>query len=112
MWVFFADSLQNCAFIEYADAAAYNAAVAANPHNIGGEQIFVEERRPRANAYGGNMAQRGGVRGGRGGNENFRGNNQGRGGFNKDGGRGGFNNRGGRGGAMPPKARNGQAQAA
>ena len=69
---------QNCAFVEFADATAYNAAVAANPHSIGGEQIYVEERRPRANAYGGNFAGRGGMRGGRGGNEGRPGSSQGR----------------------------------
>ena len=79
---------QNCAFVEFADAAAYNAAVAANPHSIGGEQIYVEERRPRANAYGGNFAGRGGMRGGRGGNDGRAGSNQGRGG------RGGYRVRG------------------
>lgn len=90
---------QNCAFVEFADGAAYNAAVAANPHSIGGEQIYVEERRPRANAYGGNFAGRGGMRGGRGGNESRPGSSQGRGGF-----------RGGRGGNIP-RGR-GQPQAA
>lgn len=90
---------KNCAFVEFADGAAYNAAVAANPHSIGGEQIYVEERRPRANAYGGNFAGRGGMRGGRGGNESRPGSSQGRGGF-----------RGGRGGNMP-RGR-GQPQAA
>ena len=79
---------QNCAFVEFADAAAYNAAVAANPHSIGGEQIYVEERRPRANAYGGNFAGRGGLRGGRGGNDGRPGSSQGRGG------RGGYRVRG------------------
>ena len=79
---------QNCAFVEFADAAAYNAAVAANPHSIGGEQIYVEERRPRVNAYGGNFAGRGGMRGGRGGNESRPGSSQGRGG------RGGYRVRG------------------
>lgn len=97
--------------MEFADASAYNAAVAANPHSIGGEQIYVEERRPRANAYGGNFAGRGGMRGGRGGNEGRPGSSQGRGGFPKDGGRGGYVNRGGRGGNVPPRGR-GQPQAA
>ncbi len=63
----------------------------------------MEERRPRANAYGGNYAQRGGMRGGRGGND-------GRGGYPKDGGRGGYVPRG-RGGNMTPRGR-GQPQAA
>lgn len=94
---------QNCAFVEFEDQAAYNAAVAANPHNIGGEQIYVEERRPRSNAYGGNFAGRGGMRGGRGGNEGRPG-SQGRGGFPKDGGRGGFVHRG-RGGNITPRGR-------
>ncbi|KAK4692201.1 hypothetical protein P7C71_g4954, partial [Lecanoromycetidae sp. Uapishka_2] len=100
----------NCAFVEFEDQAAYNAAVAANPHSIGGEQIYVEERRPRSNAYGGNFAGRGGMRGGRGGNEGRPG-SQGRGGFSKDGGRGGFAPRG-RGGAMTPTRGRGQPQAA
>ena len=81
---------QNCAFVEFADAAAYNAAVAANPHSIGGEQIYVEERRPRANAYGGNFAGRGGTRGGRGGNEGRPGSSPASRGFQKDGGRAGY----------------------
>lgn len=72
--------------------------------------MIVEERRPRANAYGGNFANRGGVRGGRGGGEN-RPPNQGRGGFNKDGGRGGYGNRTGRGGPIAARGR-GQPQAA
>ena len=77
---------------------------------IGGEQVIVEERRPRANAYGGNFPNRGGMRGGRGGNEN-RPNNSGRGNFGKDGGRGNYNNRSGRGGT-PARGRTGQVQAA
>ncbi len=100
---------QNCAFVEFEDQAAYSAAVAANPHPIGGEQIYVEERRPRSNAYGGNFAGRGGMRGGRGGSEGRPG-SQGRGGFPKDGGRGGFVPRG-RGGTTTPRGR-GQPQAA
>lgn len=95
---------KNCAFVEFADAAAYIAAVAANPHSIGGEQIYVEERRPRANAYGGNFAGRGGMRGGRGGNEGRPGSSSGRGGFPKDGGRGGYSRGGPRGRGQPPAA--------
>ena len=91
--------------MEFADAAGYHAAVAANPHLIGGEQIFVEERRPRPNAYGGNFGGRGGMRGGRGNNDGRPG-SQGRGGgggnYPKDGGRGGFMPRG-RGGSMTPR---------
>ncbi|KAL2048509.1 hypothetical protein N7G274_000421 [Stereocaulon virgatum] len=100
---------KNCAFVEFTDQAAYNAAVAANPHTIGGEQVYVEERRPRANAFGGNFAGRGGMRGGRGGSEGRPG-SQGRGGFPKDGGRGGFVSRG-RGGSTNARGR-GQPQAA
>lgn len=105
-----ADQPQNCAFVEFVDLAAYNSAIAANPYLIGGEQVIVEERRPRSTAYGGNFANRGGMRGGRGGNEN-RPNNQGRGNFNKDGARGGYNNRSGRGGPIANRGRTGQAQA-
>lgn len=101
--------MQNCAFVEFADPAGYAAAVAANPHQIGTEQIVVEERRPRSNAYGGNAnfgAGRGGARG-----RGDRAGSQGRGGgFQRDSGRGGFAPRG-RGGNVAPKGRS-QAQAA
>ncbi|KAL8692289.1 MAG: hypothetical protein Q9218_002658 [Villophora microphyllina] len=96
---------KNCAFVEFESAEGYNAAVAANPHSIGGEQIYVEERRPRPAAYGGFNA-RGGMRGGRGGADGRPG-SQGRGNFQKDGGRGGFVPRGGRGG-MTPRGGRGQ----
>ncbi|PYH42776.1 NTF2 and RRM domain protein [Aspergillus saccharolyticus JOP 1030-1] len=98
---------KNCAFVEFADASGYNAAVAANPHQIGTEQIHVEERRARTNAYGnnGNYAGRGGASRGRG----DRAGSQGRGGFQRDG-RGGFAPRG-RGGNANAKGRN-QTQAA
>lgn len=98
-------SWQNCAFVEFETNEGYNAAVAANPHSIGGEQIYVEERRPRPAAYGGFNA-RGGIRGGRGGGDGRPG-SQGRGNFPKDGGRGGFVPRGGRGG-MTPRGGRGQ----
>ncbi|KAJ0413049.1 hypothetical protein BJY00DRAFT_297495 [Aspergillus carlsbadensis] len=98
---------KNCAFVEFSDAAAYNAAVAANPHQIGTEQVNVEERRTRGNAYGGITGRGGGAGRGRG----DRAGSQGRGGFPRDGrgsfaprGRGGNNN-------ANPKGRN-QAQAA
>lgn len=98
-------SPQNCAFVEFADLASFNAAVAANPHNISGEEIFVEERHIRAQNFGssGFAARgggRGGMRGGAGGSIDSRPNNgpgSGRGGFNKEG-RGGLPPRGGRGG--------------
>ncbi|KAI1948652.1 hypothetical protein LOZ12_006031 [Ophidiomyces ophidiicola] len=98
---------RGCAFIEFADAAGYKAAVAANPHQIGTERIVVEERR-RTNNYSGNTpfgAGRGGATRGRG----DRTANQGRGGFQKDSGR--YTPRGGRGGTMTPKGRP-QSQAA
>ncbi|KAL8778928.1 MAG: hypothetical protein Q9194_001723 [Teloschistes cf. exilis] len=100
---------KNCAFVEFETNEGYNAAVAANPHSIGGEQIYVEERRPRPAAYGGFNA-RGGIRGGRGGGDGRPG-SQGRGNFPKDGGRGGFVPRGGRGG-MTPRGGRGQAMPA
>ncbi|KAL2845781.1 hypothetical protein BJX68DRAFT_241568 [Aspergillus pseudodeflectus] len=96
---------KNCAFVEFSDAAAYNAAVAANPHQIGTEQVNVEERRTRGNAYGGISGRGGGAGRGRG----DRAGSQGRGGFPRDG-RGNFAPRG-RGGNVNPKGRN-QAQAA
>ncbi|KAL8761623.1 MAG: hypothetical protein Q9184_002270 [Pyrenodesmia sp. 2 TL-2023] len=101
---------KNCAFVEFETIEGYNAAVAANPHSIGGEQIYVEERRPRNTPYGG-FNPRGGMRGGRGGPDGRPG-SQGRGGFSKDGGRGGFVPRGGRGGSMTPRGGRGQPQAA
>jgi hypothetical protein len=62
------DSHQTCAFVEYVTPAGYQAAVTANPHTVNGEEINVEPRRPKANAYGGsNYANnRGGLPGGRG----------------------------------------------
>lgn len=103
---------KNCAFVEFAEPAGYAAAVAANPHQIGTELIYVEERRPRPNAYGGNSnygAGRGGAGRGRG-DHGRSGSQGGRGGFQRDAGRGGFAPRG-RGGNMAPKGRT-QPQAA
>ncbi|KAI9850415.1 MAG: hypothetical protein M1838_005692 [Thelocarpon superellum] len=100
---------KNCAFVEFATATGYNAAVAANPHHIEGEQIYVEERRPRSGAYGGvgYNAGRGGSGRGRGGGD-IRPGSQGRGGFQKDGGRGGgFNPGRGRGGNFASRGRGG-----
>lgn len=98
--------LQNCAFVEFAEPAGYAAAVAANPHQVGGEQILVEERRPRGNAYGSNGYNAG--RGGAGRGRGDRAGSQGRGGFQRDG-RGGFAPRGR--GNVATKGRS-QAQAA
>lgn len=95
---------KNCAFVEYATIEGYQAAAAANPHRIAGEDIHVEPRRPKANAYGGNgyAAARGGASGrGRGGFEQGRQGSQG--------GRGTFGQNRGRGGA--PRGR-GASQAA
>ncbi|KAL2016288.1 hypothetical protein VTK56DRAFT_3916 [Thermocarpiscus australiensis] len=77
---------KNCAFVEFKTQAGYNAAVAANPHTVNGENIVVEQRRPKANAYGGSNYQASrqgpGGRGGRGGYEPTRsGSQSGRGGF-------------------------------
>ncbi|KAK4937772.1 hypothetical protein LTR10_021649 [Elasticomyces elasticus] len=108
---------RNCAFVEFAEPAGYTAAVAANPHTVGSEQIYVEERRPRPNAYGGANANatftRGGSTAGRGrggGMQSGRTNSQSS--FSKEtGGRGGFQQRGGKSGTVTPKGR-GQPQAA
>ena len=80
--------------MEYGTPEGYQAAAAANPHKIGGEEIYVEPRRPKAGAYGGN-----GYTGPRGGmNQRGRGNfEQGRPG--SQGGRGNFGQTRGRGGA-------------
>ncbi|KAK4650400.1 hypothetical protein QC762_707110 [Podospora pseudocomata] len=89
---------KNCAFVEFKTPAGYNAAAAANPHTVNGENIVVEPRRPKSNAYGGAgypaRAGATGGRGSRGGYESQRSGSQG-------GGRGGFTGqgRGGRGGA-------------
>ncbi|RYO92595.1 hypothetical protein DL764_008102 [Monosporascus ibericus] len=90
---------KNCAFVEFATPAGYQAATAANPHTVNGESIVVEPRRPKAGAYGGSnySTGRGNVsnRGGRGGFDGRSGSQGGRGGF-------GGQNRG-RGG--PPRGR-------
>ncbi|GAW23962.1 hypothetical protein ANO14919_135410 [Xylariales sp. No.14919] len=87
---------KNCAFVEFKTAAGYQAAVAANPHVVNGENIVVEPRRPKAGAYGGsnyntgrgnvhNRGGRGGFDAGRsgshGGRGSFGGQNRGRGGL-------------------------------
>ncbi|KAI1412936.1 hypothetical protein F5Y13DRAFT_162116 [Hypoxylon sp. FL1857] len=88
---------KNCAFVEFATPAGYQAAVAANPHIVNGENIVVEPRRPKAGAYGGSnyTTGRGNVQ-----------NRSGRGGFEgrsgSQGGRGSFGGQGrGRGGGAP-----------
>ncbi|KAH7162370.1 NTF2 and RRM domain-containing protein [Dactylonectria estremocensis] len=97
---------KNCAFVEYKTPEGYQTAVAANPHTVNGENIVVEPRRPKANAYGGSSygATRGGISGrGRGGFEggNRPGNQGPRGNFSGQGrGRGGAPR--GRGGAAAP----------
>ncbi|QSZ35571.1 hypothetical protein DSL72_008441 [Monilinia vaccinii-corymbosi] len=93
---------KNCAFVEYANASGYQAAAQANPHKIGEETIYVEPRRPKSTAYGGNSYSSGGRGGinqrGRGGFEQGRPGNQTRGNFGANRGRGGANGpRGGRG---------------
>ncbi|KAF2756397.1 hypothetical protein EJ05DRAFT_64159 [Pseudovirgaria hyperparasitica] len=100
---------KNCAFVDFATRAGFQSAVAANPHKIGEDSVFVEERRVRA-AQGnfGNSFPRGGAQ--RGGRGDARPAGQGRGGFKQDGGRGGFNPRG-RGGTSTPRGR-GNSQAA
>ncbi|KAI2470641.1 hypothetical protein F4781DRAFT_171587 [Annulohypoxylon bovei var. microspora] len=76
---------KNCAFVEFATPAGYQAALAANPHVVNGENIVVEPRRPKAGAYGGSnyTAGRGNVqsRPGRGGFEGRSGGQGGRGSF-------------------------------
>ncbi|KAI1348297.1 hypothetical protein F5Y01DRAFT_317877 [Xylaria sp. FL0043] len=99
---------KNCAFVEFKTTIGYQAAVAANPHVVNGENIVVEPRRPKAGAYGGsnynagrggthNRGGRGGFDGGRSGSHGSRGSyggqNRGRGGLPR-----------GRGGAQPINA--------
>ncbi|KND95069.1 putative G3BP-like protein [Tolypocladium ophioglossoides CBS 100239] len=93
---------KNCAFVEYKTVEGYQAAVAANPHTVNGENIVVEPRRPKSTAYGGSNygsgrgnasgRGRGGFDGNRSGGQgnsrgNFSGQNRGRGGVPR--GRGG-----------------------
>ncbi|KFY80642.1 hypothetical protein V499_00533 [Pseudogymnoascus sp. VKM F-103] len=88
---------KNCAFVEFASPAGYQAAFAANPHHIGGEAILVEPRRPKSSAYGGAAYNtRGGM------------NNRGRGGFER--GPGGQRGRGNFGGAARGGAPRGRGQ--
>ncbi|KAK9782004.1 hypothetical protein AB5N19_05054 [Seiridium cardinale] len=94
---------KSCAFVEFATPAGYQAAVAANPHVVNGENITVEPRRPKSQGFGGgnfgpgrgNLANRGGRggfdggrAGGQGGRGSFGGQNRGRGGV-RGGSRGG-----------------------
>ncbi|EOO04442.1 putative ntf2 and rrm domain-containing protein [Phaeoacremonium minimum UCRPA7] len=89
---------KNCAFVEFATTAGYQAAAAASPHVVNGENIVVEPRRPKASAYGGANynSGRGSISGGRG-RGGFEGGRSG----SQGGGRGGFTgqNRGRGGGA-------------
>lgn len=64
---------KNCAFVEYKTPEALVAALQQNPHVVSGEQIVVEQRRPKPAPYGGNFAGgRGGSQRGRGGFEGNR----------------------------------------
>ncbi|KAF2815292.1 uncharacterized protein BDZ99DRAFT_472591 [Mytilinidion resinicola] len=82
---------KNCAFVDFKTVAGFQAAVAANPHKVNGEDINVEERRLRPGNF---PFQRGGLRG-RGGPGG-----PGRGNFPPRGGRGNM----GRGRGAPPPA--------
>lgn len=86
---------KNCAFVEFKTQAGYAAAIAKSPITVNGESIHIEQRRPKANAYGGSnyntsRTGTGGGRGGRAGYEPTRTGSQG-------GGRGGFTGGQGRG---------------
>ncbi|KIW02569.1 hypothetical protein, variant [Verruconis gallopava] len=99
---------KKAAFVEYKTLAGFQAAVSANPHRIGSEDIWVEERRVSNTSYN----ARGGARGGsRGGSFDGRAGSQGRGDYKGTGSsRGNFSARGGRGGSgnVTPKGRGGQ----
>lgn len=98
--------------MEFADPAAYQAAVNDNPHTVGTEQINVEERRPRpaAGGFTGQYNNRGGPAAGRGrGGTQQRSGSQGAG-FNRDAARGNFQQRGSK-TAVPARGR-GQTPAA
>ncbi|KAF1815323.1 hypothetical protein P152DRAFT_181956 [Eremomyces bilateralis CBS 781.70] len=69
---------KNCAFVDFATQAGFNAAVAANPHQVGTDQVYVEERRvrPASGFFGGRgmgSRGRGGIDRGRGGVQGGRG---------------------------------------
>lgn len=104
-----ANSLQQCAFIEFQDGAGYAAAVSANPHTISGESIVVEERRLRSGQSGpfNNQFGRGGGSGGGG----AAGSGRGRGGAPRESSRGSFSGRGNKNGSAPSRGR-GQTPAA
>lgn len=96
---------KNCAFVEYKTTEGYHAALNSNPHTVNGEQIVVEQRRPKQNAYGGPSygPGRGGARnGGRGGFDGRQGQGNARGNFGQGRGRGGAPR--GRGGAQATNA--------
>ena len=94
--------VENCTFVDFSTNAGFQAAVAANPHQIGNDSVYVEERRVRPTGF---QNQRGSMNRGRG---SFDG-RQGRGNFGKEGGRGSFTPRGGR-GTVTPRGR-GSSQA-
>ncbi|KAH8723941.1 hypothetical protein GQ44DRAFT_619180 [Phaeosphaeriaceae sp. PMI808] len=71
---------KNCAFVDFKTPAAYQAAIAANPHTVNGLDIKVEERRARTEQFRGNFPRGGAPRG--------------RGGVGGQGPRGGFTPRG------------------
>ncbi|KAK5171893.1 uncharacterized protein LTR77_003530 [Saxophila tyrrhenica] len=86
LWFDVADH-KNCAFVDFKTLEGYNAAIAANPHVISDENLYVEKRKflPGATAYNGRGRGRGGV-----GQGPPRGGFQGRGGYQGPrGGRGG-----------------------
>ncbi|GAM82592.1 hypothetical protein ANO11243_005740 [Dothideomycetidae sp. 11243] len=87
---------KNCAFVDFKTAEGYKAAIEANPHHVGNERIFVEERRMKPGSYP--YVPRSGMRGGRGGAPTAQGANRG----SFQGGRGGFagRGRGGNGGSV------------
>ena len=45
---------QNCAFVDFKTAAAFQAAVSANPHTVNGIELKVEERKLRPQQSFGN----------------------------------------------------------
>ncbi|KAF2155853.1 hypothetical protein K461DRAFT_274889 [Myriangium duriaei CBS 260.36] len=94
---------KSCAFVDFKTAEGYKAAMDANPHHIGNDRIFVEERRMKPGAYP--YVPRGGMRGGRG--APAQGTNRG----SFQGNRGGFTGRG-RGGNTGSVRGRGGAQAA
>ncbi|KAH9825604.1 Nuclear transport factor 2 (NTF2) domain [Teratosphaeria destructans] len=97
---------KNCAFVDFKTAEGYQAAVNGNPHTLGENKLFVEERRVRPGSTP--YVPRGQYQGGRGGRGGAQGQGTGRGNFQGQQRSGGYQGaRGGRGGTSAGRGRGG-----